>query len=165
MHMVQNMFKRKPNFFFDPCCLGHPYLTHFWTWNIVVQMTIKVLGGELPNMFRTPKVKVTKEQILALPTFKCLPANLSTLHIFWNHLGRKVRVEEKNLTLKYIDLKKTSFFIKQKVDVEKKIDFKNYSLKKMWFLTNVNQLLKKHAQLSTWLLTTYELIIDFFQNW
>jgi hypothetical protein len=36
-------------------------------------MTIKVLGGELHNMFRAPKLKVTKEQILVLPTFKCPP--------------------------------------------------------------------------------------------
>jgi hypothetical protein len=44
--------------------------------------------------------------------------------------------------------------------LHKRFDFKNYSLKQKWFLTNVSQLLKKHAQLSTWLLITYELIID-----
>jgi hypothetical protein len=60
-----------------------------------------VLGGELPNICTAPQLKVTKEKILALPTFKCLPTNLSTLHVSWNHSGRKARVEEKDLTLKY----------------------------------------------------------------
>ncbi len=44
-------------------------------------MAIEALGGGLPNVFGVPKLKVTREQILALPALKCSPTGLSALSI------------------------------------------------------------------------------------